>query len=253
MGTGTSTGATGTSTGATGTSTGATGASTSGTGANGTGGGLSNDTYVSPPDAVVAGKTYGEWSAEWYKWVQAIPKSTSPLLDGACDQQQPNGVFFLAGNKGGTYVRSCTIPSGTPIFFPVLNVLRKSCPETDCAKDTAYVMNVTDLFDSDGLTTIYVEIDGTSLGELTKYRAATGVFDDNQGADPNEQIFPTCAAGPIQANTCGIAEGSPRPDAGDGYWIMMLPPTAGAHTVHFGGELSTGFMLDVTYNLTISP
>jgi len=40
----------------------------------------------------------------------------------------------------------------------------------------------------------------------------------------------------------------------DGYWVMLPPLSAGSHTIHFaGGFTSSGFSLDVTYNITVQP
>src|SRR4051794_13222740 len=101
----------------------------------------SDDLKIIPPQARVDGKTYGEWSARWWQWTFRLPANSSgahthPLLaDGAvdCRYGQVGKVWFL----GGTYVsnpdpennkvyvgnanRSCRIPAGTTLFFPVLN------------------------------------------------------------------------------------------------------------------------------------
>jgi hypothetical protein len=75
----------------------------------------------------VLGKTIGEWSAEWWKWAFAIPVSTNPIstnpmLGGDCAQGQKGPVWFLAGVwQGGTAIRSCTVPGGKYILFPIAN------------------------------------------------------------------------------------------------------------------------------------
>src|SRR4030081_3634226 len=69
--------------------------------------------------------TYGQWSARWSQWALAIPKGTNPLLDttGAkCAVGQGGPVWFLAGTFGsGSVSRSCTVPAGKALFFPVVN------------------------------------------------------------------------------------------------------------------------------------
>jgi hypothetical protein len=40
------------------------------------------------------------------------------------------------------------------------------------------------------------------------------------------------------------------PMVGDGYYVMLAPLSSGMHTVQFSGE-SDGFMLTVTYHLTV--
>jgi hypothetical protein len=45
--------------------------------------------------------------------------------------------------------------------------------------------------------------------------------------------------------------GTFSPQVSDGYWIMLAPLSAGAHTIHFKGILNGGFESEVTYFLTI--
>jgi hypothetical protein len=35
------------------------------------------------PEPKIYGKTYGEWSAKWWKWVKSIPAQSNPLLSSA--------------------------------------------------------------------------------------------------------------------------------------------------------------------------
>ncbi|HZM15076.1 MAG TPA: hypothetical protein VFE28_03665 [Candidatus Krumholzibacteria bacterium] len=57
----------------------------------------------------------------------------------------------------------------------------------------------------------------------------------------------------------GVADpcvtGAPQPAVVDGFWIMLAPLPPGVHTLHFHSELPDfgGFMVDVTYNLTVQP
>ena len=63
---------------------------------------------VLPPDGRVHGRSYGEWSAEQWKWVYSMPESSHPLSDKAdCSAGQRGKVWFL----GGTYTTT-TEPSG---------------------------------------------------------------------------------------------------------------------------------------------
>lgn len=76
------------------------------------------------------GNTYGEWSAEWWQWALSIPAADSPITDptGAkCTQQQSGPIFYLAGTNGDPALtpvtRTCTVPGGKALFFPILNSL----------------------------------------------------------------------------------------------------------------------------------
>lgn len=78
-------------------------------------------------------------SAEWWQWVYSIPQPytadaalSNPLLDtsGAyCMVGQRGAVWFLAGTGGsGQVKRSCSIPEGASIFFPVINFVNVNTP-----------------------------------------------------------------------------------------------------------------------------
>ena len=71
--------------------------------------------------------------AKWWKWVLAIPASQNPIFDqtGAdCGLGQNGGVWYLAGTTGGAVTRTCTIPAGKSIFFPIINVNNDyPCPD----------------------------------------------------------------------------------------------------------------------------
>jgi hypothetical protein len=79
-----------------------------------------------PVNATEFGRTYAEWSAQWWQWLLSIPASTNPTNDTTgkdCDIAQSQPLFFLAGiGSGGVVTRSCTVPCGKPLFFPLLNV-----------------------------------------------------------------------------------------------------------------------------------
>src|SRR5213596_2810966 len=81
----------------------------------------------------IHGKTYGEWSAEWWQWALAGPDGENAVTDPTedlCAVNQPTGeVWFLAGTFGGTGVeRRCTIPPNRALFYPLLNSLWTDCP-----------------------------------------------------------------------------------------------------------------------------
>jgi hypothetical protein len=55
---------------------------------------------VLAPHAYPFGKSYGDWTAEWWKWQLKLPATNHPAfsLDGAnCDAGQSGKVWFLTG------------------------------------------------------------------------------------------------------------------------------------------------------------
>jgi len=53
------------------------------------------------------------------------PEETNPVSDaggGACAVNQADDVWFLAGTFGTKAERSCPVPAGVPVAFPVVNL-----------------------------------------------------------------------------------------------------------------------------------
>jgi hypothetical protein len=75
------------------------------------------------------GKTYGAWTARWWKWIYSIPSEINPLLDLTGEHwktdQPSSDVWFLVGIFGDVQktfpLRSIEMESGRSILFPVLN------------------------------------------------------------------------------------------------------------------------------------
>jgi hypothetical protein len=84
-------------------------------------------TVVHPNQAVAqSGKTYGEWSAIWWRQVAATPPGANPVLDQSgtqCEKGDQAGspVFFLYGTFGGSVTRTCAVPANRVLFFPLVN------------------------------------------------------------------------------------------------------------------------------------
>ncbi len=82
---------------------------------------------IQPSDAQAqTGKTYGEWSAAWWKYVSEIPLENNPILDAtgaSCNFGQQGSVFFLVSTPGGSATRNeCVVPAGKILFFPLLTI-----------------------------------------------------------------------------------------------------------------------------------
>src|SRR5262249_9630524 len=145
------------------------------------------------PDSRPYGRTYGEWSATWWQWAFSIQTPDNPLLDetGAkCGVGQSGPVFFLAGviNVSGSAERTCSVPSGRALFFPILNFednpvenhapgrpprgVRPSPPSTrppwTLQDGYAYVQNGTN-----AATGLHASIDTTTVSNPASYRAAS--------------------------------------------------------------------------------
>src|SRR5262245_54265141 len=80
---------------------------------------------IAPIGTRPEGQTYGRWAAEWWQWALGIPAAGNPLIDTTgedCAQRQVDNVWFLAGSvSGDPVVRTCEIPLGKSLFFPIIN------------------------------------------------------------------------------------------------------------------------------------
>lgn len=209
------------------------------------------------------GRTYQQWSEAWYKWALAIPQTQSPLGNGPCDTNQSGDVFFLSGNAGGSSWRTCNVPAGKSVFFPIVNVTVRACPELVSASYTCQMAtsaqavgkSATSTFDTYS-PTMSLKVDGTEYTGLSQRRAASPTFDDPT-KNKAEDAFGSKCSGPIGANPCGVMEGAARIGAGDGYWVMLKPMSPGTHDVRFTAKLvfspQQSFELSVAYFLNVQP
>ncbi len=201
---------------------------------------------VLPPNSKPGGKSYGEWGAEWWKWALSFPADQSPITDpdGRYGSLKQSGnVWFLAGNFGGVTERSITIPAGKMIFFPLANYWDdwpcvnspdfKPAPgqtlEEFLTADVAVYVGM--------INNLTVEVDQVALKDLFNYRGTSGLTPFV--ADASQIAFDPCITG------------GPEWGVADGYWLMLAPLSRGEHTLHFTAQATWGFMLDVTYHVTI--
>src|SRR5262245_1947382 len=198
---------------------------------------------VAPPQSHPHGQTYSEWAADWWVWGLSQPTPTNPLIDptGAqCASGQTGRVWFLAGALGGgTVTKSCSIPTGTALVFPMINnfycAFLNDPPETRTEEFIrAQVAGIS-------AATVSASIDGVPVQNPGSFFEESALFDVQLPAD---NIF---GVGPDVVPELLL---SPCADAGFYLFVNPLPP--GPHTITFQGSLGE-FSSDVTYNLTVVP
>jgi len=200
---------------------------------------------VLPPNSNAFGKGYDELAAEWLVWVSGIPAATNPLFDSDgsfAAMGQAGKVWYLVGTTGGSAERSITVPSGTALFFPIVNYFWINTPEYgDPAWSDDFEITVRELLAAqvDTAQDLMVEIDGKLVPNVYALRAASPVA--------------MCMV-PAEGNIFGVPLNPvPRECLADGYWALLPPLSVGQHTIRFGGGFSSGFALDVTYQVTVKP
>jgi hypothetical protein len=205
---------------------------------------LSVNTAVAQTDA------FKQLSAEWWQWALSMPTSVNPLLDGTgenCMVGQRGSLWFLAGNFGGTTTRTCAVPEGVVLFFPVINNVNIDTPNV-CGQDSKRIpigdLRTLSATATDAATNLLAEVDGSSIGNL--HRVQSKVFEI---ALPEDNVFDAPCA-----SLGGVPAGIYSPAVDDGFYVRLNPLTVGNHTLHIHAENpSTGLVVDITYNLTVVP
>jgi hypothetical protein len=192
------------------------------------------------------GSSLRDLAGEWQQWVLSIPSGANPLTDdtGAnCMVGQRGDIWFLAGtfNPNGTIDRSCTIPEGTGLFFPVANYFAVDSPNVCGQGDPISVKDyrATAAAFVDGLTNVSVSLDGRPVRDLRRVKSK--VF---ASAMPEDNVF-DAFCGPE-----GFPGGIYSPSLNEGIYVLLEPLPKGNHTLVFHAE-GPGFLLDATYHLTV--
>jgi hypothetical protein len=190
-------------------------------------------------------------TAEWWQWEYSIPTPENPMLDPTgenCVVGQRGSTWFLAGTiGGGAATRTCSVPAGVKLFFPIANASFSDSPGV-CGQGPES-FSVADMRAAvaefiDGITDISVELDGEPVKRVRRVRSR--VF---EVALPENNVFdePCAADG-------GLPAGIYSPSVDDGYYVLLEPLRPGEHTLHFHAEQAdAGFVIDTTYHLTVVP
>jgi hypothetical protein len=201
----------------------------------------------------VFGKKLSQWSAEWWQYIISTPQNPNPLLDttgGYCTLVQHGPVWFLGGTTAGPtgVTRTCTIPEGTAIFFPLLNladVNSAAQPASELRAEIAGCM--------DAATGLSLAVDGQTI-------PSRQLLQSRVRSVPFVAVFPPNG---IPSNP-PAPPGVYSPSVDDGYYAMLRPLSVGHHTLHFTGATpgcdyaptsfhADAFDQDITYELTIVP
>lgn len=213
--------------------------------------GIAAAALMSANAAIAQTKAYEQLSGEWWQWALSIPAADNPLVDatgGKCMVGQRGDNWFLAGTFGASSAtRTCSIPEDTTLFFPVINIVEFDSPNV-CGQDSTplpssfYRGLAADFIN--GAANLSVHVDGKSIKQLHRVRSEVFAV-----AFPDDNLF---VAG--CASLGGFPAGIYSPAVDDGYYVRLNPLGAGNHTLQIHAENpSAGFVLDVTYNLTIVP
>lgn len=223
---------------------------------------------VLPPHANPHGASYGEWAGRWWAWAWTQPRAVNPVFDKTgefCAQGQSGSVWFLAGTfiekPPEIVTRTCTIPVGKALFFPVYNNIWatfKADPAIceaagypsleECALDSLAQLVKPELERIAKAGGMQVIVDGKPVD--LKFTDLVNSPYHVQSHAFNIPLPLDNWVG-ITENECSIVNNlyDCYPYFGDGTYVMLAPLSAGSHTL----RIVVPDLLDVTYKLTIQP
>ena len=188
-------------------------------------------TATVPPSEWVNGMSQAEWSRAWWQWAGSFEKPESPVGDqtgSLCDRGQCGPVWFLAGTYGThRTVRTCKVPRGKHLFFPLTNyvVMPRPGVPIDCLRVSSDAAAMTN-----DVSALVLDVDGVRVPDLVSYRqVTTQCFDMGARTEGKIRVFPSAA---------------------NGYYVMLRPLRPGKHEINFGGALPR-MLQAVTYTLDV--
>ena len=207
---------------------------------------------VFPPGAHPFGQSYSEWAADWWTWALAQPVDVNPILDPTGEdyaQGQQGRIWFLAGTGFGgpeTVSRTCTVPKGAALVFPVLNQFAgwgTADPPEQRSEEFQRSQALPPML---AATYLSATVDGVAVEDVSRYLEESFVFRVVFPADNIFGLDSSCSPSPMPDAGCVVF---PSVDAG--YYLVTKRLNSGTHTIHFSG--TTGdFTVDVTYTITVA-
>jgi hypothetical protein len=198
--------------------------------------------------------TAAELAAAWTQWAYSKPyvDGVSPLIGGDPDytEAQCDGTpvsptqgkqWFLAGTTDRSeVVRTCTMPVGTHLFFPVVTSFGvKVFPSEDAEEERQRAINFINRVLADPNLSMLVTVDGKEVKSNWIVRATSPLFALTL---PEENVFTQFGV------PAGVYEGA----LADGVWVTLPPLPPGEHEIHFEMSApSVPFSQDNTYILTV--
>lgn len=204
---------------------------------------------ATPALADRVGDSYRELSAQWWQWAISIPVPSNPLFDPTdpastvavnCMVGQRGSVWFLGGvTSSGVTRRSCSVPEGVTLFFPVINSINFDTPGVCGQVGTLTVPELRSFSAAfiDAASGLEAKLDNRRITHVRRVRSEVFAV-----ATPTDSLFlaPCLPAGIF----------SPAVD--DGYYVKLEGLAPGIHTLEFKGK-SGVFELDVAYVLNVTP
>jgi hypothetical protein len=148
--------------------------------------------------------------------------------------------FFLAGTGGTGFgeavTRTCTVPVGTQIFFPVYNILDLNVEGAQTEEELQQeVKGWVDDALANANPPLFATVDGKPV-KMERLDSPSPLFHFTLPED-----------NPLSPVFGGLVPPGPYVGVTDGVWVALPPLSKGTHTIHFGGNGQ-----DNTYKLTVA-
>ena len=196
---------------------------------------------VVPPDQLVAGKSYSDWTAAWWQWALQIPDDGHhPLKDrtGADALRNQSGPVWFFGPvaNASSAVRDIVVPDDKTLF---VNIVTVECSTLESppfyGSDEAELRSCAEGFPA---VNLFCQIDGVSVQDLVSFHFTSPLFGFTL---PGSNILGVTGGGQGQAVASGVS-------------VLIEPLSPGSHTIHFrGGHAGYNDTVDVTYRITVVP
>ena len=177
---------------------------------------------------------------EWIQCILSFSRAENPMYDkkgDACYVGQHGDTWYLALSFGGTWVRSCEVPEGVAVVFPMTAMV---CfpPYVPGEWETC------DEWVESGRTTFWVErsltVDGVSYAP------------DYTVSGPYKVAYPVNGLSKFFGGTNPpLKAGVYEPALDGGNYAKISGLENGKHVVHQRAVTVDGIIFDVTWNLTV--
>lgn len=200
---------------------------------------------VLPPAQRPFGRSYGAWAAAWWQWALETPLPPNALASASsanCEAGQRGKVWFLAGDLlgAGAVERSCVVPQGTALFFPLANELYGAFTTDPPSQKTPRFLR-SQTCDPQPGDQLALTLDGVPVLGLKHLFTQSPLFALDL---PIDNLF-----GLTAAVIPGLVL---RPSVDAGYYVFLAPLPVGGHVIRWRARTDCSDQ-DVTYRLTVAP
>ena len=137
----------------------------------------------------------------------------------------------FAGTFGGDADRTCKVPLGKAIFFPIANYVGWYGSDGSTKEEMRAAANAV----VDGFKVVKCKIDGMPVHNLRAYRVETEAF------------FLSVPVGSLLDEWEAVEPPGIEPAVADGYWLLLVLLSAGRHTIRFRNDFS-----EIIYHITMT-